>query len=78
MKQRHASLPPLLTASTTVKQLVPYMEASHLPLRAIARQSGVPVETLYRWFNGKGSPRAIDLEAVATVVNARIVVEPLE
>jgi transcriptional regulator with XRE-family HTH domain len=78
MKRRHRDFPEVRTMSTTVKQLVAYMEASHLTLRDISRKSGVSTATIYRWFTGEGEPRVIDLEAVAVVVKATIVVEPVE
>ena len=77
MKSRAKALPDAQTASTTIKQLLPYIEASHYPLTYIAQRAGVSRYTIYRWLRGEGHPGVIELEAIASVVGVRIIVEPL-
>ena len=74
MKRRYASLPPALTASKTIKQLVPYIEKSGTPITRLANRAGVSRYTIYRWLRGEGHPGIVELEAIAELVNARIVV----
>ncbi|CAB4150362.1 HTH_XRE domain containing protein [uncultured Caudovirales phage] len=76
MNARSKELPPVNTVSTTIRQLVPYIEASHLSLTYIAKRAGVSRFTIYRWFRGEGHPGVIELESIAQVLGVRIVVEP--
>ncbi len=74
MKKRNTKLPPTNTTSSTIKALVPFIEASGTPLIRIANRAGVSRYTIYRWLRGEGHPGVIELEAIAKLVDAEVLV----
>ena len=76
MRARQKDLPQCKAMSTTLKQLIPYIEASHYPLTYIAKRAGVSTYTIYRWLRGEAEPNITHLESIAQVVYVKITVEP--
>jgi transcriptional regulator with XRE-family HTH domain len=74
MKRRDKPLPPITTTSTILKQLAPFIEKSGLTLLRLSNRAGLSRYTIYRWFRGEGRPSAVELEAIADLVDAEIIV----
>ena len=74
MKRRDKPLPPITAASTTLQQLAPFIEKSGMTLLRLSNRAGLSRYTIYRWFRGQGKPSALELEAMADIVDAEIIV----
>ena len=74
IRKRSTPLPPLKSTSTTMKQLVPFIEKSELTLLRLSNRAGMSRFTIYRWFRGEGHPGVIELESIAALVDAEILV----